>query len=112
MTTTKGYKEFLVESLELLEDITCSSMMWEYLLYYKGILFGRIYDNRLFIKIGNSNKKYNMLEQIPYKGAKPIYMIENIEDKEVLKEIIINTFKDIPIKNNILIYWFFHFIII
>ena len=35
-------------------------MMEEYLLYYNGILFYGIYDDRLLVKIVDSNKKYNM----------------------------------------------------
>ncbi|HBA37629.1 MAG TPA: competence protein TfoX, partial [Firmicutes bacterium] len=37
MSTTKDYKEYVLEQLNALGDITCRSMMGEYLLYYKGI---------------------------------------------------------------------------
>ena len=73
--------------------------MREYLLYYNKILFGGIYDNMLLIKIVNSNKKYNMKEQIPYKGAKPMYLVDDIDDKEKIKNIIIETCKELPKKN-------------
>ena len=98
MATTKEYKDFVLEQLNLLDTITCKSMMGEYLLYYKGILFGGIYDNRLLVKIVNSNKKYDMQEQIPYESAKPMYLVDDIDNKEVLKEIIIETCKDLPSK--------------
>lgn len=98
MATTKDYKDFILEQLNLLDNITCRPMMGEYLLYYNGILFGGIYDDRLLIKIVNSNKKYNMQESIPYDNAKPMYLIDALEDKEKLKEIIIETCKDLPIK--------------
>lgn len=51
MATTKEYKDFILEQLCLLEDITCKQMMGEYLLYYNKILFGGIYDDRLLVKI-------------------------------------------------------------
>ncbi len=98
MATSKDYRDFILEQLSLLENITCRSMMGEYLLYYNSILFGGIYDSRLLIKIVESNKKYNMEEQIPYKGAKPMYLISDIDNKEKIKEIIIETCKDLPIK--------------
>lgn len=98
MATTKEYKEYILEQLDILNDVICRSMMGEYLLYYNNILFGGIYDNRLLIKIVESNKKYNMEEQIPYKGAKLMYMVENLEDKELLKEIVIETCKCLPTK--------------
>ena len=98
MSTSKDYKEFILEQLDLLDDITCRSMMGEYLLYYDNILFGGIYDNRLLVKIVDSNKKYNMEEQIPYKNAKPMYAVDDLDNKEKLKEIIIETCKHLPRK--------------
>ncbi len=93
MATSKDFKEFILEQLDLLDNITCKSMMGEYLLYYNSILFGGIYDNRLLVKIVDTNKKYNMSEQIPYKGAKPMFLVEDVDNKELLKEIVIETCK-------------------
>lgn len=95
MATSKEYKDFILEQLELLNDITCKPMMGEYLLYYKGILFGGIYDDRLLIKKVENNKKYNMKEELPYEGAKTMYLVEDVDNKELLKEIIIDTSKDL-----------------
>ena len=77
MATTKDYRDFILEQLNLLDNITCKSMMGEYLLYYNGILFGGIYDDRLLVKIVDSNKKYNMQESIPYESVKPMYLVED-----------------------------------
>ena len=70
-------------------------MMGEYLLYYCGVLFGGIYDDRLLIKKVESNEKYELFEEIPYDGAKSMYQIENIDDQEELRDIIINTYNDL-----------------
>lgn len=51
MAITKEYKNFILEQLDLLDNITCRAMMGEYLLYYNNVLFGWIYDNRLLVKI-------------------------------------------------------------
>lgn len=98
MATTKEYRDFILEQLSLLDNITCRPMMGEYLLYYNTILFGGIYDSRLLIKIVESNKKYLMKEAIPYKGAKPMYMIEDLDNREMIKEIVLETCKDLPMK--------------
>ena len=95
MATTKDYKDFILEQLNLLEHITCKSMMGEYLLYYNGILFGGIYDDRLLVKIVDSNKKYNMKESIPYKSAKPMYLVDDIDNKEIIRDIVLDTCKDL-----------------
>ena len=88
MATSKEYKDFILEQLDLLENITCKAMMGEFLLYYNDVLFGGIYDNRLLVKIVDTNKKYNMQEQIPYESAKPMYLVDDVDNKELLKEIV------------------------
>ena len=95
MATTKSYKDFVLEQLNLLDKISYKPMMGEYLLYYNGLLFGGIYDDRLLIKIVNTNKKYNMKESIPYDGAKPMYLVDDIENQELLKTIILDTCRGI-----------------
>ena len=98
MATSKDYRDFVLEQLDGLDNITCRAMMGEYLLYYGGVLFGGIYDNRLLVKMVESNKKYNMEESVPYSGAKPMYLVDDVENREVLGEIVIDTCKDLPIK--------------
>ena len=94
----KEYRDYILEQLDLLDNITSRPMMGEYLLYYNGLLFGGIYDNRLLVKIVESNNKYNMPESIPYEGAKPMYLIEDVDNKEILKDIVIDTFNDLQKK--------------
>ena len=91
MASTKEYRDFIIEQLSILDNISCKSMMGEYLLYYNGVLFGGIYDDRLLVKIVESNKKYNMKESIPYKNAKPMYLVYDVDNQDVLKDIIIDT---------------------
>ena len=98
MATTIEYKEFILEQLCLLNNITCKPMMGEYLLYYNGILFGGIYDDRLMVKKVESNKKYNMDESIPYPDAKSMYLVSDVDNSEILKDIVIDTCKDLKVK--------------
>lgn len=93
MATTKDYKEFILDELSLLDNITCKPMMGEYLLYYNGTLFGGIYDDRLLVKIVNNNFKYNMEKVIPYDNAKPMYLVDDVDNKELLKDIILDTYE-------------------
>ena len=94
MATSKEYKEFVLEQLSILDNINCKPMMGEYLLYINGVLFGGIYDNRLLVKIVNSNKSYNLKEAIPYPNAKPMYLVDT-DDLELLKKIILDTYNDL-----------------
>ena len=98
MATSKEYKEFILEQLDLLDNITCKAMMGEFLLYYNNVLFGGVYDNRLLVKIVDTNIKYNMNEQIPYETAKLMYLVDDVDNKELLKEIVIETCKGLSNK--------------
>ena len=91
MSSSKQFKDFILEQLRELDNITCKSMMGEFLLYYNGILFGGIYDDRFLIKKTNSNKEYSLAEEIPYKNAKPMYMVENLDDVDYLSNLIKTT---------------------
>ena len=39
-----------------------------------------------------------MQEQIPYESAKPMYLVDDIDNKENLKEIVLETCKDLQSK--------------
>ena len=95
MATTKDYRDFVLEKLSLLDNITYKPMMGEYLLYYNKVLFGGIYDNRLLVKIVDSNKKYNMQKSIPYENAKPMYLVSDVDNIETLINIILDTYKEL-----------------
>jgi TfoX/Sxy family transcriptional regulator of competence genes len=95
MASTKEYRDYILDNLSLLDNITYKPMMGEYLLYYDGKLFGGIYDDRLLVKKVVGNSKYQMEEAIPYTGAKPMYLVDDIENSELLKDIIVDTCKDL-----------------
>ena len=91
MASSKEFRDFVLEQLRELENITCKPMMGEFLLYYGGKLFGGIYDDRFLIKMTKSNEKYRLPKEIPYKGAKPMYMVENLDDIAYLSELVRET---------------------
>ena len=96
MSTTKSYKDYILEQLKVLSDITCEPMMGEYLLYYKSTLFGGIYDDRLLVKIVENNKKYNLQEVIPYDNAKSMYLVDDVDNREFLCELVRSMWEDLP----------------
>lgn len=97
--STKDYRDFILEQLNELDGITCKAMMGEFLLYYNRVLIGGIYDNRLLVKITNNNKKYDMELRNPYKNAKPMYLVADVDNKEVLKNIVLASYRDLASKD-------------
>ena len=89
MASTKEYRDFVLEQLSLVPDILCRPMMGEFLLYVDGVLFGGIYDDRLLVKkVPGFNDEFEMCEEIPYKNGKPMYYVEDVDDREKLAEIV------------------------
>ena len=94
MSTSKSYRDYILDKLSFLDHVVCKPMMGEYLLYFNGIIFGGIYDDNFLVKKTHSNKKYTMREIIPYNNAKPMYLIEDV-DEECLKSIVLDTYSDL-----------------
>ena len=98
MASTKDYRDFILDSLSLLDNITYKSMMGEYLLYYNGLLFGGIYDDRFLVKKTDTNNKYHMEEAIPYEKAKPMYLVSDVDNQDLVKDIVLDTCEGLMIK--------------
>ena len=94
MASTKDYKNFIMDQLSELDNVTCKPMMGEYILYYNGVIFGGIYDDRLLVKRVEGNKDYEMQEVIPYPNAKPMYYVEDVDSPDNLKDIVLDTYRD------------------
>lgn len=98
MSSSKDYLDFVLEQLSELDDITYRPMMGEYILYYKDKIIGGIYDNRFLIKPVDAIVK--MLEgakmEVPYDGAKPMLMVDDIDNKTFLKELIEKMYEVLP----------------
>lgn len=95
MASTKEYRDYILEQLSLVPGVTCRPMMGEFLLYADGVLFGGIYDDRLLVKKTPGNGEFGMSEALPYEGAKKMYLVDEVDDKERLAEIIKATAKSI-----------------
>ena len=98
MASSKDYLEYALEQLSKAGDVTSRAMMSEYILYFRGKVIGGIYDNRFLVKPVQAAR--NMMpdapEELPYDGAKPMLMVENIEDREFLKELFEAMYDKLP----------------
>lgn len=98
MASSKDYLEYVLEQLSEAGDVTSRAMMREYILYFRGKVIGGIYDNRFLVKPIQAAR--NMMpdapEELPYDGAKPMLMVENIEDREFLKELFAAMYDELP----------------
>lgn len=89
MASSKDYLDYVLEQLSGLDDVTRRAMMGEYILYYKGKVIGGIYDNRFLVKPTASAKALmpDAPEELPYDGAKPMLLVEDMESRALLAEL-------------------------
>ncbi len=98
MASTKEYLDFIMGQLEELEEISCRTMMGEYILYYRGKVFGGIYDDRLLVKPVPAAVKMmpDAAMELPYDGAKEMLMVDDVDDRRFLSELIRNMWAELP----------------
>ncbi len=96
MATSKAYRDFIIEQLRGLDDIVLRPMMGEFLLYYRGVLVGGIYDEKVLIKESPSTEKYHLAQVVPYESAKrTMYYLEDVDDVERMVEVIQAAYDDL-----------------
>ena len=90
MASSKEYLEFIMEQLSGLEDVSWRAMMGEYILYYRGKIVGGIYDDRFLVK--PVKPALAMMpeaeKEIPYEGAKEMLLVDNVDDRDFLCELL------------------------
>ena len=98
MTSSKEYLEYILEQLSESEDISYRAMMGEYILYYRGKIIGGIYDNRFLVKPVKTAKEMmpKATMELPYEGAKEMLLVDDVENKEFLKELVESMYDELP----------------
>lgn len=97
MASSKEFLDFILEQLSDLPDITYRAMMGEYIIYYRGKIVGGIYDNRFLVKTVAAalNILPNAKMEIPYPNGKPMIMIPDPEDRELLANLLNAIWKEL-----------------
>lgn len=100
MASTREYLDFILEQLAGLDEISYKTMMGEYILYYRGRVFGGIYDDRLLVKPVPAAVKLmpNATMELPYEGAKEMILVDDVDNRELLCELVESMWEDLPEK--------------
>ena len=98
MASHKDYLDYILDALSLLDEITYRSMMGEYILYYRGKIFGGIYDDRFLVKPTKSAEAMmpDADMELPYEGAKEMIMVDDVENKEFLRDLLEAIYNELP----------------
>ena len=95
MASSKEYIDFVLDQCN---GLSARAMMGEYILYYGGKVIGGVYDNRLLVKPTPSAKALmpNAEYQLPYEGAKEMLLVENIENRDFLRQLFEAMYEELP----------------
>ena len=98
MASSKEYLDFILEQLSDLEDVSYRSMMGEYIIYYRGKVVGGIYDDRFLVKPAKSAVAMmpNADMELPYEGAKAMLLVDDVENKEFLRNLLEAMYEELP----------------
>ena len=98
MASRKEYLDYILDQLSGMEGVTHRAMMGEYILYHDGKVIGGIYDDRLLVKPTAAARRLmpGAPEELPYQGAKPMLLVENVEDKDFLAALITAMEPELP----------------
>ena len=99
MSTSQSYALFIQEQLNMVDSIRLKKMFGEYGVFYHEKMIGLVCDDQLFIK--PTKVGYDLLVNPtmgePYPGAKPYFVIENPENRELMSKLILLTYDELPL---------------
>ena len=106
MASSRQYLDYVLEQLSTLEEISYKAMMGEFIIYYKGKVVGGIYDDRFLVKQTKSSKKLmpDAPLELPYEGAKEMFLVEDIDNKEFLNRLFNEMYDELPVPKKK--YWY------
>lgn len=98
MASSKEYLDFILDQLSELDDVSYRAMMGEYIIYYRGKIVGGIYDDRFLVKPTKSTAVMmpNADTELPYKGAKEMLLVDDVDNKDFLRELLEAMYAELP----------------
>ena len=98
MASSKEYLHYILEQLSDLGDVSYRPMMGEFILYYHGKIVGGIYDDRLLVKKTRSASELMpaAICDLPYKGAKEMLLVDEVDSKEFLIKLFEAMYDELP----------------
>ena len=98
MASSKEYLQFVREQLSEVDGVTYRAMMGEYILYCRGKIFGGIFDDRLLVKPTPAVRALlpDANEELPYPGAKPMLLVDRVDEREFLCKLIEAMLPELP----------------
>lgn len=90
--------QYICDQMSGAGTITYKKMFGDYGIYCNGKFIGVICDDSLFVKetAAGAAVLQNVEEASPYEGAKLHFLVENVDDRELLTALIKATYNELP----------------
>ena len=98
MASSKESLDYVMDQLSGLQDVAYKAMMGEYIIYYRGKIVGGIYDDRFLVKPVKAalTMMPDAEMEIPYEGAKEMILVDDVENRSFLTELLENMYEELP----------------
>ena len=98
MASSKEFVEYAAEQLRDAGNISYRKMFGEYGWYCDGKFMGVICDDQLFVKITPETEQAfpDVPKVPPYEGAKEYFLVEDIDDRELLTKLARAAWEALP----------------
>lgn len=98
MSYSKEFVEFVAGQMSEAGTVTYRLMFGAYSLYLDGKLFGIVGNDQVFIKQTEAGKEIipGIKSEPPYEGAKDYFLLEELDDKDILGRFIRATVDELP----------------
>lgn len=98
MATDASFIAYVTEQINYCGNVIAKKMFGEYALYCNEKIIALVCDNQVFVKPTFAGKALlsEVMEAPPYPGAKPYFLIENIDDSEWFSQLIRVTAAELP----------------
>lgn len=98
MASSKEFVAYAADQLSDAGEITYRKMFGEYGVYCDGKIFALICDDQLFVKVTEAGRAVcpDLAEAAPYEGSKPYFLVESIDDRELMGRLAAETCRELP----------------
>lgn len=98
MASNQEFVQYVADQLREAGCITYRKMFGEYGMYCDGKIFALICNSQLFVKITEAGRRIapDLREVPPYEGAKPYYLVEQVDDRAFLTTLVRETCRELP----------------
>lgn len=100
MASNIEFVEYVCEQISGAGNITYKKMFGDYGVYCNQKIIGLICDNQFFLKKTKSGRDLlrEVIEAPAYERAKPSFLIESLDDREYLTQVVSVTYTELPMQ--------------